>query len=464
MVATWRLHEGDFNMARPSTKTAIDLTKAQDLSAGLIERLICPEGKEQAFLRDAKTPSLRVRVTAAGAKSFVFEAKLRGRTVRKTIGDVKSWSIEGARAEANAIRVLLDKGHDPRELERDAEAVRRANEAETEANALQVGEVWERYLIEGKPKKKEAWKPGYLADMVEMSKQGGIPKSRGAGLTRPGVIYPLLKFPLKEITEETLKRWFDAEAKKSKHQAARGLMMFRGFLRWCSAQPEYKKLVDKDAGRAQSILDSIPTQKRRDDALEIGQIEGWWIGVGEIGNPIASAYLRALLLTGARRQEMAALRWDDIDFRWRKLTIADKVDKTRTIPLGPYMANMLGGLQRVGPYVFATGGQGRNQSKTGYITDTRRSHGKALESAGIKGLTIHGLRRSFALLGEAAGAPSGAIAQVMGHKPSATAEGYKPRTMDALRPYLEQIEAHILKTAGVSFVPLAHDEKLRIVA
>jgi len=70
-----------------------------------------------------------------------------------------------------------------------------------------------------------------------------------------------------------------------------------------------------------------------------------------------------------------------------------------------------------------------------------------LQNAAIEGLTLHGLRRSFSLLGEAAGAPAGAIAQVMGHKPSATAEGYRPRSIDALRPFLEQIEAHVLSLA-----------------
>jgi len=62
-------------------------------------------------------------------------------------------------------------------------------------------------------------------------------------------------------------------------------------------------------------------------------------------------------------------------------------------------------------------------------------------------LTLHGLRRSFSLLGEAAGAPAGAIAQVMGHRPSATAEGYRPRSVDALRPFLQQIENHVLALA-----------------
>ena len=39
----------------------------------------------------------------------------------------------------------------------------------------------------------------------------------------------------------------------------------------------------------------------------------------------------------------------------------------------------------------------------------------------------------------------------MGHKPSAIAEGYWPRRVDALRPYLAQIEAHILEPAGIVF-------------
>lgn len=39
----------------------------------------------------------------------------------------------------------------------------------------------------------------------------------------------------------------------------------------------------------------------------------------------------------------------------------------------------------------------------------------------------------------------------MGHKPSATAEGYRPRSVDALRPYLEKIEAHILEQPEIVF-------------
>ena len=92
MVATW-----DFKghkMARPSKDEAPDLSVVQDLTAGLINRLICPTGKQQVFMRDSKAPGLRVRITTAGAKSFVFEAKLNRQTIRRTIGDVRAWTIE----------------------------------------------------------------------------------------------------------------------------------------------------------------------------------------------------------------------------------------------------------------------------------------------------------------------------------------------------------------------------------
>ena len=268
---------------------------------------------------------------------------------------------------------------------------------------------------------------------------------------------PLLALPLAGVNEDTLKSWYDREALTGKHQAARALMMFRGFLRWCAARPEYRELTDREAGKAAAIVESLPSSTRRTDALEAAQVLGWWAGVEQLSNRTASAYLRALLLTGARREELAALTWANVDFQWRKLTIADKVDITRTIPLSPYMAQMLATLPRLGSYVFASTG------KAGRITDTRSSHAQALKHAGINHLTVHGLRRSFSLLGEAAGAPAGAIAQVMGHKPSATAEGYRPRSIDALRPFLEQIEAHILNLAGVQFDAQAEPGKLRAI-
>ncbi len=426
-------------------------------TAGRVSGFKCPPDKKQAFMWDATAPGLGLRATPAGKPAYVFQGVYQGKDLRITIGSPAAWSIPDAQAKARELQRLIDEGKDPRDLKREALAAHADKQAAAAAKALTVGEVWPLYLENGKPKRRDAWKPRYRADLEAMATPGGEKKKRGQGVKRPGPLYPLLSLPVAAVNEDTLKSWFDREALTGKHQAARALMMFRGFLRWCAARPEYRDLTDRDAGKAAAIVESLPRTTRRTDALEAAQVPGWWAGVEQLSNRTASAYLRALLLTGARREELAALTWANVDFQWRKLTIADKVDSTRTIPLSPYVAHMLAALPRVGPYVFASTG------KAGRITDTRNSHAKALQSAAIDGLTIHGLRRSFSLLGEAAGAPAGAIVQVMGHKPSATAEGYRPRSVDALRPFLERIEAHILDLAGVQFDTQAAPGALRVV-
>lgn len=444
-------------MPRPKKTDAPDPAKAIELTAGAIERLTCrTDTKAQAFLRDSKAPGLRVRVSNTGAKSFVFEGKLNRQTIRRTIGDVKVWSIEHARTEARRLAVMLDNGTDPREVDKQQQAAREAEKKAQQAAALTVGDVWPLYLEQGRPKRKEAWKPRYLADLKAMAAPGGEKKKRGQGTTRPGPLFPLMVLALGEVTEDALTAWFDREALAGRHQATRALMMFRGFLRWCAARPEYRKLADRDAGRAPAIMENLPPATRRTDRLLKEQITGWWAAVEQLSNRTASAYLRALLLTGARREEVAAMKWADVDFQWRKLTIADKVDATRAIPLSPYMAHMLATLPRVGAYVFASA------SKSGYIVDARDSMAKAGGEAGVGHLTLHGLRRTFTQVGRSV-APTGIVAQIQGHKSSATAEGYDIRTLDELRPYLEQIEAHILSLAGVTFDRTTEPGKLALV-
>lgn len=467
-------------MARPSKTAIIDFSASHDLTSGLIDRATCPPERSFVLLKDSSKKGLRVRVTKAGGKHWQFETRLRTGLFTRALGEWPTVSIEDARREAHRLRGLTEQGVDPRELEaqeqaaKQAEAEKVAKEAEAKhqeaiAKSLTVGAIWPAYLQGGKPKRRDSWKPRYLEDLKKMSSPGGAPKLRGKGLTRPGPLYPLMSMTLVDIHEDSLKAWHDKEALAGKHQAARALMMFRGFMRWCATKPEYRGLMNSEAGRAPAILETLPSAKPRTDALEAAQVPAWWAAVGELNNHTITVYLRALLLTGARRVEMARLRWADVDFRWKKLTLADKMETTRTIPLAPHLAEMLRSLPRVNEWVFASvrplsdtpaniKRRERHRQRVepdetetdspaadeGHITDARYSHEKALKVAGIHKLTHHGLRRSFSLLGEASGAPAGAIAQVMGHKPSAVAEGYRPRSIDALRPYMARIESHIM--------------------
>ena len=84
--------------------------------------------------------------------------------------------------------------------------------------------------------------------------------------------------------------------------------------------------------------------------------------------------------------------------------------------------------------------------------------------AGIEHLTFHGLRRSFKSLTEWLEVPAGVVAQIMGHKPSATAEKhYTVRPLDLLRQHHARIEAWILEQAEVPFDAQAEPGRLRVV-
>lgn len=81
-----------------------------------------------------------------------------------------------------------------------------------------------------------------------------------------------------------------------------------------------------------------------------------------------------------------------------------------------------------------------------------KPHVTACAVAGIDGLTLHGLCRSFKSLTEWLEIPTGVVAQIMGHKPSATAEKhYTVRPLDLLRVHHETIEAWIFEQAGIVF-------------
>lgn len=74
-----------------------------NFTAGRVEAHKCPPGKDQAFLWDSRSPGLGLRVTKSGAKAYVFQGKLHKETIRITIGDPRSWTIDRAQEEARRL-------------------------------------------------------------------------------------------------------------------------------------------------------------------------------------------------------------------------------------------------------------------------------------------------------------------------------------------------------------------------
>lgn len=451
-------------MARPSKHSAVDLAQPHELTAGLIERLQCPPDKSQAFLRDRKAPTLRVRVTPAGAKSFVFEAKLGRQTIRRTIGDVRSWTIEAARAEANRQRVLIDKGDDPRELERQATEARDAKAVTDAAHARIVGDVWSEYIEARRPR----WGALHLRDHIAKAKPGGesaVRGTRGRGQTVGGPLYPLMGLRLADLTPATLSEWAERETLSRPTATRLSWRLLRGFLSWCSEQPQYATILPpQNPAKAKAVREVLGRPQVKQDALQREQLPAWFAAVRQLPNAAASAYLQTLLLVGARPGEWLALRWTDLNLKWKGVTIHDKVEGTREIPLTPYVTYVLSALPRTNEWVFASPSTVQGMDSQA-MSLPHKPHERACTVAGIEGLTLHGLRRSFKSLTEWLEIPAGVVAQIMGHKPSATAEKhYTVRPLDLLRMHHERIEAWMLEQAGIAFDAAAAPGAIRRVA
>lgn len=296
-------------------------------------------------------------------------------------------------------------------------------------------------------------------------------RRRAKAKTKPGLLHALLSRPLADIDATAVDDWLASEAKVRPARAALGFRLLRAFMNWCTEHPEYRGIVQPDACKGRRTRERVPKVVAKSDVLQREQIRPWFDAVRKL-RPVPAAYLQALLLTGARREEMAALRWDDVDFRWRSLRLADKMEGERLVPLTPYLAGLLRALKaqnetrpepprriranpenaeewrrrwKPSPWVFAS-----PHAAEGRIVEPSRAHSRALVSAGLPHLSLHGLRRSFGTLAEWLECPVGIVAQIQGHKPSAIAEKhYRVRPLDLLRLWHDRIEGWILSEAGI---------------
>jgi integrase len=428
-------------------------------TAGRVDGYTCELGKGQSFLWDATAPGLGLRATAGGAKAYMFQAKLNGKAMRITIGDPATWSIQAAQAEARRLKVIIDNGQDPRqvkaaglEAEQDARDSRAAEvkalKVETERNRITLGEVWPLYIKARKAK----WGARHLQNHIEKSAPGGEAKKRGEGVTKAGPMAPLMLMPLIGLTAERIAEWLEHEAALRPTSSAHSYRLLRAFVRWTADVPAYRGIIAPDVCAARAVRDVLPKgQSTEGDSLQREQLPAWFEGIRRIGNPVIAAYLQGLLLTGARREELAALRWVDVDFQWNSLKLNDKIEDFRMVPLTPYVSHLLSGLPRRNEWVFSS-----LRAADGKLQESRSAHNKALATAGLPHVSVQGLRRSFGTLCEWVEMPSGISAQIMGHKPSALAEKhYRRRPLDLLRMWHTKIESWMLEQAGVQFTPAA---------
>lgn len=415
-----------------------------NLTAARVAEHQCEPGKSQSFLWDAKSPCLALRVTAGGSKAYVCQAKLHGKDIRVTLGSPDSWAIQDAREAANRFKVNVDQGIDPRALAAQARSEAEVAAAERLARQVLARIAWEKYLEAPHPK----WGATHRRDHEIAAQEGGEAPKRGKALTKPGPLASLLALPLHQITADVVAAWLKKESASRATAAGNSLRKFRTFIAWCADHPAYRTAVQANCATAKVVTEFAPPKMTKaEDALQKDQLASWFKHARAISNPVFSAYLQGLLLTGARRTEWQLLKWSDVDFESRKMTVRDKVDGQRVIPLTPYLAALLAGLPRVNDYVFSS-----ESAKDGHVIGVSKPHALLCAEAELPHVSLHGLRRSFATLSEWLEIPVGVVAQIQGHKPSAIAEKhYKRRPVDLLRMYHERLEAWMLRQAKVQW-------------
>lgn len=431
------------------------------LTAGRIRDFECPEGAAQGFLWDTDAPGLAVRATpGSDTRSFIFQGRLNGKALRVTVGDVRAWGIDGARMEARRLQTLLDQGIDPRQEKAERLAASEAKREEARRVEAPALDAWADYMEARKSK----WSARHVADHLAVSKEGGEVRKRGrrtgeSDKTLPGALRPLLALPLVRIDGDCVRDWLAEEAARRPTHAALAFRLLRAFLSWAAERAEFRNQVHADACASKVARDTLPKKAAKDDCLQREQLALWFAHVRKIQNPVISAYLQTALLTGARREEVAGIQWADVDFQWKSITIRDKVEGERSIPLTPHVAALLASLPRRNQWVFSS-----VTAADGRLQEPRIAHNKALAAAGLPALSIHGLRRSFGTLAEWVEVPAGIVAQIMGHKPSATAEKhYRRRPLDLLRMWHVKIEGWILEQAGIEQPCQGEGSNLRLV-
>jgi len=429
--------------------------------------------KAQAFLWDSDTPGLAVRATApgkrnpGGGKAFIFQSKLAsGQDVRITIGDVRSWGIDEAREQARTLQKLIDRGIDPRQEKQERVAAADTKREDARRQEAAVKDAWAAYI----EARRHKWSTRHLLDHENLARPGGEKRKRGEGNIDAGPLAALMPLKLSDLTPEQMAEWLKKETATRPTSTALAYRLLRAFVRWCATTPAYQAVTHLEAVGARVAKDHVPKARAKEaDCLQREQLPSWFQEVLKL-SPVQSAYLQGLLITGARREELAGMEWDGVDFKWQSMTIRDKVEGERVIPLTPYLSSLLADLKSRNDtpppkYRILNGKKIENDLKDwkpskwvfasptaegGRIQEPRAAHNRALVAGGLPHLSLHGLRRSFGTLAEWVECPTGVVAQIQGHKPSAIAEKhYRRRPLDLLRMWHTRIEAWILKEAGI---------------
>ena len=138
----------------------------------------------------------------------------------------------------------------------------------------------------------------------------------------------------------------------------------------------------------------------------------------EARHPGHVAFIRLLLLTGCRRDEVRTLQW--FDYREGRLFLQDSKTGPRTVWLCAHARKILGELPRRDKWVFSSP---RKQGPASSVTFHNFWH-RIREEAGIVDARLHDCRHTYASIAIMAGESVTTTARLLGHNDAQTTLKY----------------------------------------
>jgi integrase len=163
------------------------------------------------------------------------------------------------------------------------------------------------------------------------------------------------------------------------------------------------------------------------------------------GNPYPSAAIKLLLLTGARRGEIASLQWQNVDFKQKCLRLPDSKTGAKVIYLNDPALDIIRSLPRLSNNLYVIPGT-RVGAASGAID---RTWSRVRSAAGLRDVRLHDLRHSFASIGIVDGLSLPVIGALLGHKHAATTARYAHLAPGPLRTANDAVGSRIAAAMGL---------------
>jgi integrase len=395
-----------------------------------------PPAKGNRIFYDGELSGFGVRITANGAKSFILNYRSTdGRERRYTIGSTTIWSASAARKEAEELkRRIRSEHHDPlRELE----------ERRTD---VKLGELCDVFVRDHLPKKALTTQRDYK-QMIDT-------------YIRPKLKHePVAALQFRQVND--LFNEISSAGKKTTANRAMAVLskMFtearkRG---WAAHNPT-EGVEKNDEVKRERFL----------DAEELGRLLDALSGLKD---QEAANIFRLTLLTGARKTEVLAAKWEMFDLKegtWTKPSHHTKQKKVHKVPLSAPARQLLseildGAGEKRTEYVFPArfaSTKAITKDPKPYRTNVKNQWAAVLKAAKLADLHIHDLRHSFASFLVSEGLSLPLIGRLLGHTQAQTTHRYAHLALDPLRAATERVGVIVTpKATGENVIPLRKDSQ-----